>query len=222
MSVRVKSSSQEDTRARVDWSSAAFGQVELFAFVSLVFTFWMVASAGAAEPAQREGAVHAGPTAYHQMCDREPGLCEPDRIAGELPGATPDAVLTAERWAELVRINEGVNTGLREMPDSAIYGTSDFWTAGRRSGDCEDFMIAKKQALIDAGWAADQLLYAVVEGVETPYHAVLVVRTDRGDLVLDNLRNEILRWSESGYRFVIRQSKSDPRLWVRVGDGRGA
>lgn len=220
--VRVTSSSGFGPIAIVDRSSAALGRLEFFAFVSLVFTFWLagVTASQAASPEQHEGSLHAAPVAYQEMCEREPGLCEADRVAGELPGASPEAVLTPERWAELLRINAAVNATLREMPDSAIYGTSDFWTAGRTSGDCEDFMIAKKQALIDAGWAADQLLYAVVQGLETAYHAVLVVRTDRGDLVLDNLRSEIVPWGESGYRFVIRQSKSDPRRWVRIGTDR--
>ena len=102
------------------------------------------------------------------------------------------------------------------MADADRHGVPDHWTAARVAGDCEDYMIAKKQALLAAGWAADQLLYAVVEGIETPYHAVLVVRTDQGDLVLDNLRAGIVPWELSGYRFVVRQSAADPRRWVEV------
>ena len=102
--------------------------------------------------------------------------------------------------------------------DPEIFGVSDYWTTGRRLGDCEDYMIAKKHALLAAGWRADHLLYAVVIGTETPYHAVLIVRTDRGDLVLDNLRSDIVDWRASRYRFVVRQSARDPRQWVRVED----
>ena len=117
---------------------------------------------------------------------------------------------------ELRRINSKVNARIRAGHDYELYGISDFWTSGRKIGDCEDYMIAKKQALIAAGWSADQVLYAVVIGSETPYHAVLIVRTDKGDLVLDNLRGQILDWRASGYRFVVRQSAANPQQWVRV------
>jgi len=50
-------------------------------------------------------------------------------------------------------------------------------------------------------------------------HAVLTVRTDRGDYVLDNETSDIRLWHQTGYRFVKRQSSVDPNLWVTVGPG---
>ena len=38
-------------------------------------------------------------------------------------------------------------------------------------------------------------------------HAVLTVKTDKGEFVLDNQNPEILLWSETSYRFVKRQSQ---------------
>jgi predicted transglutaminase-like cysteine proteinase len=38
--------------------------------------------------------------------------------------------------------------------------------------------------------------------------------------VLDNQNEAIVLWSESAYRFVKRQSQSDPNLWVSLGDPR--
>jgi Bacterial transglutaminase-like cysteine proteinase BTLCP len=32
----------------------------------------------------------------------------------------------------------------------------------------------------------------------------------------------LLPWTETGYRFVKRQSQSDPNVWVALGDGRPA
>ena len=93
---------------------------------------------------------------------------------------------------------------------------TDYWTIGRHQGDCEDFIIAKKHALMAKGWKADQLLYAVVEGRYSEYHAVLVVRTEWGDYVLDNLNGQIAPWQETRYRFIIRQSAANPNAWVRV------
>jgi predicted transglutaminase-like cysteine proteinase len=51
-------------------------------------------------------------------------------------------------------------------------------------------------------------------------HAVLTVKTDRGEYILDNQAEEILPWSKTGYRFVKRQSQYDPNVWVSPGDPR--
>ena len=42
---------------------------------------------------------------------------------------------------------------------------------------------------------------------------MLTVTTDKGDLVLDNKKEDILLWSMTGYRFVKRQSQSDPSAY---------
>jgi predicted transglutaminase-like cysteine proteinase len=51
---------------------------------------------------------------------------------------------------------------------------------------------------------------------------VLTVITDKGDYVLDNQNEDILIWSETGYRFVKRQSQSNPKVWVSLDDLRPA
>jgi predicted transglutaminase-like cysteine proteinase len=47
-------------------------------------------------------------------------------------------------------------------------------------------------------------------------HAVLMVRTDRGDFILDNKQNSVLPWSQTKYRFVKRESDNG-RSWVSLG-----
>ena len=49
---------------------------------------------------------------------------------------------------------------------------------------------------------------------------MLTVTTDKGDYVLDNQTEKILLWSETGYRFVKRQSQSNPNVWVLLDDFR--
>jgi predicted transglutaminase-like cysteine proteinase len=46
-------------------------------------------------------------------------------------------------------------------------------------------------------------------------HAVLMLRTDRGDLILDNKRDEILSWHRTGYVYVKRESQTD-LSWVSL------
>jgi len=141
-----------------------------------------------------------------------------DRQASRVARPGPARRLTPALWAELGRVNATLNARIAPEQDLTLYGTSDYWTLARDLGDCEDYMIAKKQALMARGWAADQLLYAVVEGTVTPYHAVLIVRTDRGEFVLDNMTDRVVPWDASGYRFVVRQSAARPHRWVEVLD----
>ena len=51
-------------------------------------------------------------------------------------------------------------------------------------------------------------------------HAVLMVRTDRGDYILDNKRNAVLPWYRTGYVFVKREG-SEGSAWASLG-GQGA
>ena len=48
-------------------------------------------------------------------------------------------------------------------------------------------------------------------------HAVLTIRTDEGDLILDNKRNAVLPWHETGYLFVKREAP-DGSTWLSLGD----
>src|SRR5216684_4346526 len=88
------------------------------------------------------------------------------------------------------------------------------------ASDCEDYVLLKRRMLMEAGWPREALLITVVRETSGDGHAVLTVRTDRGDFVLDNQNAAIVLWSESGYRFVKRQSQSDPNIWVSLGDPR--
>ena len=71
--------------------------------------------------------------------------------------------------------------------------------------------------LIQSGWPRETLLVTVVSDKQDEGHAVLTVTTNKSDYVLDNQNEDILLWSETGYRFVKRQSPSDPNVWVSLG-----
>ena len=90
------------------------------------------------------------------------------------------------------------------------------------TGDCEDYVLLKRRMLIQSGRPREALLVTVVRDQKQEGHAVLTVITDKGDYVLDNQNEDILLWSETGYRFVKRQSQSNPNLWVALDDLRPA
>ncbi|MEM1297814.1 MAG: transglutaminase-like cysteine peptidase [Pseudomonadota bacterium] len=184
--------------------------------VLLVLAAWAQPAAGFAGAApQSEYRLHPGPQGYHAMCARAPRLCMHDRRAGRSAGSSPPVHLGPSGLTALQTLNAELNQRIRPTSDLEAHGVADHWSLPGQIGDCEDYVIAKKQALLAHGWSADQLLYAVVQR-GTGHHAVLIVRTDRGELVLDNLHDQILTWQESGYRFVTRQSASAPDRWVHL------
>ena len=61
--------------------------------------------------------------------------------------------------------------------------------------------------LVQAGWPRQALLITVVANHRGDGHAVLTVKTDKGEFTLDNQNEQVLLWSDTGYRFVKRQSQ---------------
>ena len=69
------------------------------------------------------------------------------------------------------------------------------------------------------GLSVSNLLITVVRKPNGEGHAVLTVRTDRGDYILDNLINRVRLWSETGYRYLKRQAVDHTGHWVSIPDG---
>jgi predicted transglutaminase-like cysteine proteinase len=113
-----------------------------------------------------------------------------------------------------------VNTAVAPVTDLDQYNVEEYWTYPRLAGDCEDYVLAKRRALMNQGWAASTLLIAVVRQQTGAGHAVLLARTDRGDLVLDNQDGDIHVWNETPYRYLKRQSQADSGVWVDIIDQR--
>jgi predicted transglutaminase-like cysteine proteinase len=74
--------------------------------------------------------------------------------------------------------------------------------------------------LMQKGFDASDLLITVVLQPNGEGHAVLTVRTDRGDYILDNMRNKVLPWMDTEYTYLKRQDTVDPSRWVKLQDGR--
>jgi predicted transglutaminase-like cysteine proteinase len=135
------------------------------------------------------------------------------------PSVPRDILLTTQAWKELEHLNMRVNTHVKPMTDMDHWGVVDRWNYPDDGyGDCEDYVLLKRRLLIQLGWPREALLVTVVLDNEDEGHAVLTVTTDKGDYVLDNKKEDILLWSGTGYRFVKRQSQSDPNVWVSLID----
>ncbi|VAW22402.1 hypothetical protein MNBD_ALPHA12-168 [hydrothermal vent metagenome] len=134
-----------------------------------------------------------------------------------------DAVkLTQNRWQELLEVNTRLNAAIVPVTDKELYGVEEFWTYPQGFGDCEDYALAKRQELIKRGWNPSTLLITVLVSPKIGGHAVLMVRTDRGDLILDNLQGLIKVWNQTPYKYIKRQSQSNAGQWVDIVDPRPA
>jgi predicted transglutaminase-like cysteine proteinase len=134
-----------------------------------------------------------------------------------------DVVLSSKAWKDLARINKWVNDTVKPITDLEHWGVVERWNYPDDGyGDCEDYVLLKRRMLMQAGWPRQALLVTVVRDKRGDGHAVLTVKTDKGEFVLDNQNEEILLWSDTGYRFVKRQSQSDPNVWLALGDTRPA
>jgi len=139
------------------------------------------------------------------------------------PSMARDVVLSADAWKDLQRINLWVNSHVKPMTDMDHWGVVERWNYPDDGyGDCEDYALQKRKMLMQAGWPREALLMTVVRDKNGDGHAILTVETDKGEFILDNQTDEVLLWTDTGYRFVKRQSQSDPNVWVSLGDPRGA
>jgi predicted transglutaminase-like cysteine proteinase len=154
------------------------------------------------------------PIGHYQFCKENPSECA---YAG---GDAGPATLTEDRWKTILKINYTVNSSITPMTDMEIYGVEERWAYPRTVGDCEDYALLKRKMLIDAGFSPSDTLMTVVVQPNGDGHAVLTVRTDHGDFILDNMRNKVMLWADTEYTFLKRQSADDPARWVKLQDGR--
>jgi predicted transglutaminase-like cysteine proteinase len=157
------------------------------------------------------------PIGWVEFCNESPGECH--------SGASEprDIVMTQAAWRDLLRVNRWVNETVKPMTDMEHWGVIEKWSLPTDGyGDCEDYVLMKRKLLIDAGWPREALLITVVRDKQGEGHAVLTVKTDKGEFILDNQNENVVAWTETGYRFVKRQSQRDQNVWVSLGDNRPA
>jgi predicted transglutaminase-like cysteine proteinase len=150
------------------------------------------------------------PLAYSRFCITYPEDCRAPQVV--FRGPRP-VVLTAERAQDLIEVNREVN---REITPRADAGTviDEHWRIAPQAGACHDYAVTKRHELLAKGWPARSLLLAEVIVPWGEHHLVLVVRTNAGDVVLDNLTASIRSWSRAPYQWVRVQSPSNPNNWM--------
>lgn len=189
--------------------------------VALVVSFLMVSGPAAAtgytawvdgqnlgSPFMRVYGPSLPPMGYVSFCSRFRDQCE------QSPSAMDRMDLTPDRLEQLQAVNTRVNAMIRPVTDQELYGRVEYWTFPQSQGDCEDYVLLKRHWLSSLGWPLSALLITVVKDEVDEGHAILTVRTSKGDFVLDNKTDAVLAWHKTPYRFVKRQSYRDPNAWV--------
>ena len=143
------------------------------------------------------------PKAYAAFCRIYPLEC--------LYGG-PEIVQYSERLIlKLYEINDIVNRTIKWRRDKL-----NNWQLEPHLGDCEDYALTKRSRLIKHGIPASSLRMAIVKKARDSGeigHAVLVVRTTRGDLVLDNMTSKIKKRENTDYRW-IGMATANPHRWT--------
>jgi predicted transglutaminase-like cysteine proteinase len=159
------------------------------------------------------GGLTSQPIGHYEFCKVQPAECAirtrdlgPEKMTGAL-------------WKILVDVNEAVNRAIRPMNDFDIYGKDEVWAYPKGVGDCEDYVLEKRRTLKARGLSLSNLLITVVRKADGEGHAILTVRTDKGDFVLDNLSNVVRGWDNTGYRFLKRQATDHTGRWVSIREG---
>jgi predicted transglutaminase-like cysteine proteinase len=150
------------------------------------------------------------PIGYVNFCQEHRADCRPGpRFADRIQ-------LTPAKFGQIEEVNTAVNTEIAPETDLDLYGKPEYWTYPTTKGDCEDYVLLKRRILIERGFPESTLLITVVRDENNEGHAVLTVRTDKGDFVLDNKRREVMRWTDTPYTFIKRQSERNPLVWISL------
>jgi len=99
------------------------------------------------------------------------------------------------------RINRDVNASVKYKTDLGQYGVPEFWMVAGKFGDCEDYALAKRNALLNVGWPKDKLGLCVCYTQLGEGHCCLWVETDKGSFILDNNYALPIKPSELPYKW---------------------
>jgi len=154
------------------------------------------------------------PAGFISFCLRNPDQCETNEDEPQLVELSDDA------WKTLRDVNYNVNRSIKFQDDADHYGRHEYWDIATDGyGDCDDYVLTKRKALIDAGFPALALRVTIVRTYSNIGHAVLSVSTDQGDYILDNRTSQIHPWEQAHYDWISRQDAQNPMSWVSLRSG---
>jgi predicted transglutaminase-like cysteine proteinase len=184
-----------------------------FARMGAVALFVASAAGTAFAGPMATGGYTSQPIGHYDFCKLNPRECSLTPIdRGPLR-------MSKAIWTMISDVNASVNRSIRPVSDFDQHGKDEVWSYPEAGiGDCEDYVLEKRRELKRRGVSLSNLLITVVRKRDGEGHAILTVRTDKGDFVLDNLNNDIKPWRETGYQFLKRQANHHTGRWVSLRD----
>ncbi|MGL4489773.1 MAG: transglutaminase-like cysteine peptidase [Rhizobiaceae bacterium] len=174
----------------------------------------LVAGSALAASFMPAGELTSQPIGHFEFCQQHPSECKNKTSKPELVRLTPAL------WNKMQDVNNSINVMIEPITDEDQWNKEELWSFPVNKGDCEDYVLLKRKLLIEQGVPANNLLITVVRQKNGDGHAVLAIRTDRGDFILDNVEGKIKSWEKTGYRFLKRQSDNHAQKWVSIEDKR--
>jgi predicted transglutaminase-like cysteine proteinase len=126
--------------------------------------------------------------------------------------ANPVAVaLTPEHWDELASIQ-------RQVDGSIAYGSTSSWDPLASVGDCKTYSAATALALLQHGWPAGAIRIATAfvndgSAQQGASHAVVLVDTDKGTIVLDSRQAGPRPWESLSYIWLSAEVPGSHGNW---------
>lgn len=142
------------------------------------------------------------PPGFATFCQENYDLCQLRESA---------APLKMSEWKEKLeelsaRINKQITYTSEEI---------DGWTINPRNGDCDDYTVTKQDELVKMGVDPSNLRAAYVLTVDEVSHVFLVVTTDEGEFVLDNMTDEVYNLDRAMLLKLSIQDSIDPTIWYQ-------
>jgi predicted transglutaminase-like cysteine proteinase len=202
-------------RTGINGRKSAFGLIAAFGLGLVALGSTGAAAQTATVPVASLPAAAGGdaraPYAWVEFCKKYPVECRVNT------GETDRIELTPKVWKQIVAMNTKINRDIDPVTDMEHWGVVDRWDMAEDGrGDCEEYVLVKRRKLAEAGIPRRAMLVTVVIDEENAGHAVLMIRTDRGDFILDNKRNSVLTWQQTGYVYVKREAQ-DRVAWTSLG-----
>lgn len=188
-------------RGRVLASTVAIAAAAVFG--------WSGTAANAAS-SMTTGGLTSQPIGHYEFCLKYPAECS------IRPQATGPVKLTRALWQNIQIINSSINRSITPVNDIELHNKEEVWSYPTTKGDCEDYVLLKRKELMRRGISLSNLLITVVRKWDGEGHAILTLRTDQGDFILDNLTDQIKAWDHTGYRFLKRQASDHTGRWVEI------
>ncbi len=194
-------------------SSPMVRKLRLYVVAGMAISgFWAVPAWAAGS--MTTGGLTSQPIGHYDFCKANPAECS------IRPSNRAPATMTKALWRELTSVTVKINAAVKPMSDMDQWGKEDVWSYPDTGfGDCEDYVLEKRRDLNRMGMSLADLLITVVRKPDGEGHAVLTVRTDKGDYILDNLTNNVRRWDVTDYSFLKRQAIDNTGRWVSIREG---